>query len=193
MDRLKKCAEAYNDLLDVEYNFIIGRKGNKKEIKLKFAKEDFHHLVGLHKIKDIEQIRSMQRRKIFDSILMGKITEDVIKKSAFYHQMNNRINPLTYLEVFLDSNDCIIKYDKNRNIYSLIEADYLICGEINTTEVYLFIDENEERHFCRTFFPKDRSDYAQNQAKYTLLKKTKTRQSTNLCEVLYVRDGFNEK
>jgi hypothetical protein len=53
MDIIQECAFAFQKLLSYEYHFVIGRKGKMKEFYLNFNKADFHHLVGLHKLKDI--------------------------------------------------------------------------------------------------------------------------------------------
>ena len=53
MDLLKESALAFQRLLEYEYHFVIGRKGQLREFKLGFDRADFHHLVGLHKLKDI--------------------------------------------------------------------------------------------------------------------------------------------
>ena len=67
MDLIKVCAEAFQALLIYEYHFVIGRKGKMKEFYLRFDKADFHHLLGLHKLKDIAQIQRGKREKIFGS------------------------------------------------------------------------------------------------------------------------------
>lgn len=63
MDLLQECALAFQSLLVYEYHFLIGRKGQLKEFYLTFQKADFHHLAGLHKLKDIAQIQQGMRKK----------------------------------------------------------------------------------------------------------------------------------
>ena len=102
MDKLQLCAKAFQKLLEYEYHFIIGRKGKLREFYLNFDKADFHHLSGLHKLKDIAQIQQGKRNKIFDQIISGEITQVLIEKSVYYEQMQGRIFPLTDLEKMLD-------------------------------------------------------------------------------------------
>ena len=83
MDLLQKCALVFRELLMYEYHFVIGRKGALKEFYLSFDKTDFHHLIGLHKLKDITQIQRGARDKIFEQIITGKISIELIKKSAY--------------------------------------------------------------------------------------------------------------
>ena len=78
MDLLKKCALSFQKLLEYEYHFVIGRKGQLREFRLGFDKADFHHLAGLHKLKDIAQIQHGMRDKIFEKKLNGNISMNLI-------------------------------------------------------------------------------------------------------------------
>ena len=53
MDKLQKCAKAFENLLEIQYRIIIGRKGKTVELVIGFSKLDFHHLMGLGKLKDL--------------------------------------------------------------------------------------------------------------------------------------------
>ena len=48
MDHLLECAEAFEQLLDVQYHIVLGRKNRLTELTLRFDPTEFHHLVGLH-------------------------------------------------------------------------------------------------------------------------------------------------
>ena len=62
MDLLLKCTTAFKHLLEYRYHFVLGRKGIKREIVLGFDETDFHHLVGLHKLKDISIARANRQK-----------------------------------------------------------------------------------------------------------------------------------
>lgn len=176
MDLLKKCALGYNILLKHQYHFVLGRKGKIKEFIISFDKSDFHHLAGLHKLKDNAKVQYGKRADIFDSILTGEITLEQIQKSEFYSQMENRLEPLCHLEEILDNNDLVFHYNEKVNRYSVIKSDYLLENKYYNQIIYLFLgarahDKNEQ--MCRTFFSKQEMDYSMGQTKYTLLKKEK--------------------
>ena len=176
MDLLQKSAVAFQGLLAYEYHFIIGRKGQTREFYLRFEKTDFHHLLGLHKLKDIAQIQQGMREKIFDKVLNGTISHSLIEKSAYYEQMCGRILPLIDLEKMLDDNEMIFRYNEKIHKFSLIKADYLLEGEINSIPSFLFLGkraDDEIEQMCKTFFRKESMDYTRGQAQYTLLKKEK--------------------
>ena len=81
MDLLQKCAVAFDRLTGYQYRFTLGRKGKLKEIVLGFDETDFHHLAGLHKLKDINIARD-NRQTVFRDILSGRITYQTIEKSC---------------------------------------------------------------------------------------------------------------
>lgn len=195
MDLIQACATTFQSLLIYEYHFIIGRKGKLKEFYLTFNKADFHHLLGLHKLKDIAQIQQGMREKIFDKIISGKITNELIKKSTYYEQMKGRIVPLIGLEEMLDGNNIIFRYNEKVQKFSLIKADYLLKGTANEIPTFLFLgkrNDDEKEQMCRTFFRTDDIDYTEGQPQYTLLKKEKRNLITGEVIVQYDRLSLKE-
>ena len=188
MDLLQECANAFQRLLVYEYHFIIGRKGQKGEFKLSFQESDFHHLAGLHKLKDIAQIQQGMREKIFQKIIMGKITLKQLEKSVYFGEMKERILPLSGLEGMLDDNSMIFRYNEKILRFSLIRADYLLEGMAREIPSFLFLGkrkDNEREQMCRTFFGKGDRDYTEGQPMYTLLKKEKIHIPSGQIDVQY--------
>lgn len=109
---------------------IAGRKGKTIEFTISFDRADFHHLAGLHKLKDNARIQTGQREAVMLDILAGKLTLPQIQKSAFYGEMEPRLRPLSMLEQFLDSNDIIFRYNAKARAFSLIQADYLLQNDL---------------------------------------------------------------
>jgi len=182
MDKLKKCAELYKNLFDIKYKIILGRKGFKTEIILSFCKEDFFHLIGLHKLKDI-RYPFKNSSKNFDAIIDGRITYDMISKSQHFEPddkrkwegIRYRVEYFIHLVDMLDSNNLVFKYNSNVNNWSRIKAEYVFESRDYDKNLYLFIDSengNNDR-FCRTFFPQMYVDYTLRQTKMTLLYKEK--------------------
>ena len=190
MRDIQKCAMSFEALLNYEYHFIIGRKGQLKEFYLSFDRSDFHHLIGLHKLRDIAQIQQGMRGKIFDKILRGEISEELIKKSSYYEQMESRIVPLTSLEEMLDGNNLIFRYNEKIQKFSLIKAEYLLEGKADSIPVFLFLgarNNDEKEQMCRTFFRVGNKDYTIGQPQYTLLRKEKKNTLTGGVVVQYDR------
>lgn len=186
-DKLQKCALAFQNLIDTQYEIIIGRKGQTSEIILNFSETEFVHLVGLHKLVDIDFIRTASRKKVFNYAISGKISYKNLCKSKRFEFVKERIDYFEFLENILDSNDIIFKYNSNNNAFSLIQANYLLKTMHNDRDIYIFLDkhENSNLHFCRSFFSKGNKDYTIGQAKYTLLYKKKTNKKTGKSEIQY--------
>ena len=189
MDILRESAKAFQKLLDYKYHFIIGRKGKSREFTIGFDDADFHHLAGLHKLRDNVRIQTGKRSDVFEEILSGKITLAQLEKSEFYNEMSVRLDPLSHLEEFLDDNHLIFRYNEKSHKFSLIKADYLLENKYLNMIIYLFLGEreNENDQMCRTFFPKQDKDYTVGQAQYTLLKKEKIHLPDGNIEVQYDR------
>ena len=194
MDGLLTCAKAFEDLLPVKYHIIIGRKGKSVDLTVSFEAVEFHHLVGLHKLHDLRLSRA-SREKVFSQILSGQITLEDIKKSRYFCNIQNRLEPFQKLETLFDKNDLVFRYNRKLQALSLIEAEYLLSTPHEYTDVYIFLDKKDEagNFFCRSFFPKEDSDYTKGQAVYTLLKKEKINTDTGTVQIQYDRLSPKDK
>ena len=186
-DKLQRCALAFQKLIDTQYEIIIGRKGQMSKIILNFSETEFVHLAGLHKLVDNDFFRAASRKKVFDYAVDGKISYNSLTKSKNFDFVKERIEYLEFLESMLDSNDIIFKYNSKKNVFSLIQADYLLQSAHDSRDIYIFLDrvENSDSHFCRSFFPKGDRDYTAGQAKYTLLYKKKINKITSEAKIQY--------
>lgn len=188
MDKLLECTRAFEKLLDTQYRIMIGRKGKLVEITIGFSKLDFHHLMGLGKLKDL-RIAKQNRETVFNEILSGKITYKRIAESRYIGLIQNRFEPLMNIEQLLDHNRLVFRYNTKLNQFSLIEADYLLSVPHEGEDIYIFIAKNECSgiYYCRSFFPKEQTDYTKGQAIYTMLYKEKICLSTGEIQIQYDR------
>ena len=188
MDKIYQCAAAFEKLLNFQYHIVIGRKGKTEELYIEFLDKDFHHLMGLGKLKDL-RIARQNRSQVFKAILTGTLSDHDISKSRYASQIENRFEPLTSIEQLMDNNELIFRYNANKNIFSSIQADFLLSTPHEDNEIYIFIAQKEEsgRYYCKSFFPKEDRDYTRNQPKYTLLFKEKKIISTGKKIVQYNR------
>ncbi|MCM1090372.1 MAG: PBECR4 domain-containing protein [Butyrivibrio sp.] len=188
MDKLLECAKAYEKLLDVQYRIVIGRKGKTEELCIRFSKWDFHHLVGLGKLKDLRLARK-NRRLVFDDILEGKITYENISVSRYINQIENRFVPFMHIKDLLDDNRLIFRYNIKLNRFSLIEADYVLSTPHEGNDIYIFLAKEKDNgfYFCRSFFPREQKDYTRGQAAWTMLYKERIHLSTGESQIQYDR------
>jgi len=177
MDKLKECAIAFSKLLDKEYYIKAGKKGKLIEIRLFFNKENFAHLLGLHKLRDIRQLK-IHSIIMFNNILTEKLTYEDIAQSIFFDEIADRLEYFPHLEQILDSEETMIKYNKSQ-CKSSIEAKYILYSKIDGLNVHYFIDIDEEKqkYFGRTFFTRTDAIYLQDRP-YKILEKTKISKHT---------------
>lgn len=164
-------AKAFENLLRYQYHFTLGRKGITTDIVLGFDKQDFHHLIGLHKLRDYDVSRA-NREQVFDDILSGDITYDHISGSTFFDESQKRLNVFSQIESLIDTSKLIFKYNNRNNPGSQIEAEFFMKLLDNARQriSFLFIDTRQEGIFyCRSFFPFEFIDFSKNQRPYSIL------------------------
>lgn len=187
MNNIYDCVDSFTSLLDIEYHLILGRKGVLDSLQIVFNKKDCFHLMGLQYLTDRPNL-SRDRGKVFDEIKSRITTVKQIESSDFYYKIKDRVGMPPRLECIFDSNDTIFKYNQKKNVFSLIQADYLMQNRVENKNIYLFLSKNkDEQYFCRSFFPEGKMNYTKNQASWTLLYKKKIKVSTQEEVILYDR------
>ena len=150
------CINAFIPLLSTEYELVLGRKGVSVTLRISFDKKDCFHLMGLQYLVDRPEL-SRDRGRVFDEIADGTITIEKIESSDFYNKIEQRVHFLPLLEQMIDSNDTVFKYNKKANMYSMIEADYLMENNMESRKLFLFLSNDEgDNYFCRSFFQRKR-------------------------------------
>lgn len=88
---------------------------------------------------------------------------------------------LIRIEQILDSNNLAFKFNKARNSWSLIDCKYIFENLDYDKSLYVFIDNRTENdsNYCRSFFPREDSDYTKGQTKMTLIYKEKINLTLN--------------
>ncbi len=176
MDKLYESAIAFNKLIKSKYSLHLGSKGKCIQINVSFKEENFHHIIGLQKLSDLDTLNAAKSKKrIFELILNKEITLADIEKSCFFYEIANRIQYSSKLEQLFDSNDFVIRFNKIKS-KSSIDADYLITAEIDDVTLHIFLKSQEANEFyIRSFFTcaKDNTTYINGQKKYKVIKKVK--------------------
>lgn len=137
MRNVLDCINAFIPLLSTEYELVLGRKGVSVTLRISFDKKDCFHLMGLQYLVDRPEL-SRDRGRVFDEIADGTITIEKIESSDFYNKIEQRVHFLPLLEQMIDSNDTVFKYNKKANMYSMIEADYLMENNVESRNLFCF-------------------------------------------------------
>jgi len=149
-----------------KYKFTISYKKVAYDFELTFNDKDFRHMAGLHYLNDIDIPKSPQT--LFKKIEDEKINDEYLSTSVNYTEIQesyanvkSRIYGLKFLEQFLDNKNLICKYVKYMNLYSSIDANYLIKSVVNHTTAYMFLKKrNRENSYCVcSFFIEPENEY----------------------------------
>ncbi len=167
---------------------IIARKGQSLPLDLGFDKLEFHHLAGLHKLKDL-RISRADRKSVFESILSGKIADAEIMRSRYYKSIECRLRMFNLIEKLLDDNRLVFRFIKRPSQFSAMQAEFLLSTPHSDGDVYIFLDKKDDTglYFCRSIFAKEGVDYTVGQPRYTLLYKEKVSMDSGACLVQYDR------
>ena len=164
----------YNDYLRLkncraEYLFL-----NEEKIDFIYKEENFIHLLGLHKLTDIQLIqlfndkknRKVQTRYIISRIKKELFTDAMIQKSVFYNDIADRyenfsydsLTSLTYTDAVLHFNPALIN--------SKLQSDHLLF-EQSTNHEYNHLgiakDPKTNSRYVETFFHQTSDMYIQGQ------------------------------
>lgn len=191
-DLLYESALEFERFLNKKIILILGRKYKKKIIEINFLPENFHHLVGLHKLKDIVSVSKGKASNIFNSIIYGDISFKSIENSSYLSQIEKRLEIVSELTYLLSNKNTVFKFCKLKIPNSNLRWDYLI--EAQTKEeytCYLFIryQRDNKNNVLVSCFPK-REDYGFKQTRYTLLQTSLVDKDGNE-KIFYERPNYN--
>lgn len=194
MDKLKQSAISFGKLFPFEYQLIAGSKRTLIEITLAFYKENYMHLIGLHKLTDL-QLQRYNKAKLYDMIMNDELTYEDIRKSVFFAEIENRINYFPILEQALDSNELLIKYKRGFTKGTVITAEYIIIYDYEDTTLHFFIDYNIEtgKYIGKSFFDRRGDKFSKGQQTFKILKKYKKNVLNNTEKRLIDKDIIAKK
>lgn len=192
MDLLLQRALDFEKITHYKYKYIMGKRGKLYIFEIDFRKADFHHLIGLRKLTDIEAVNG-ERETVFNKILNGEITYDMLKQSSFFQRIHRRFDLFAnFTKIFNDENTTY-KYAQDFS-HSHIPADYLFTNDTYGSLLYVFITkrDHEDLFCCNSFFPFETFRYEKKQMKLTMLKVERTNLDTNETEVIFRNKNFME-
>jgi hypothetical protein len=171
-----------SDLLLKKYKDYIRLKNCRAEYKLSngmaidfvYKEENFIHLIGLHKLKDVQLIqllndksnKKVHTKYIISRIKKGMFTDAMVKSSTFYYDIESRYDSFSYDNLTtLSYTDAVINFNP-RLINSKIKSIYLLFEEkINNEYNHLGIaeDSNTNTRYIETFFHQTSDMYIKGQ------------------------------
>ena len=171
-----------DDLLQ-KYNDYIRLKNCRAEyllsngiiIDFTYKEENFIHLLGLHKLTDIQLIqlfndksnKKVQTKYIISRIKKNKFTDAMVKASVFYPDIKSRYESFSYDNLTtLTYTDAVVNFNPAL-INSKIKSDYLLFEQKTNNEYnHLGIAEDSitKKRYIETFFHQTTDMYIKGQA-----------------------------
>ena len=171
-----------NDLLNKynDYKTLVGctlvyKLDDGSTIKVTFKENNFLHLLGLHKLLDIQIIQFWQDKNNFSvknsdaikEIRECRLTDTIIRSSHFFKLIEDRYNSFSYETLTtLPYTNAIINFNPSL-IPSKLTSDYLLF-EMDKNKEYnhMAIGINAKTHerYLETFFHEKTDIYVRNQS-----------------------------
>lgn len=166
--------EKYNDYIKLVGCQAVYQLENGLQIEYTYKRENFVHLIGLHKLDDILLISmfndksnlKVNTRTVMANIRKGKLTDAMVKQSSFFSMIQERYNSFNYDNLTtLNYTDAVIDFDASL-IPSKLKSDYLLfeerpSGEFNHLGVAL--DNVNGVRYAETFIHCVNDLYVRNQ------------------------------
>ena len=142
---MNELLEKYNDYMKIKNHRAEYALENGAIISFVYKEENFIHLLGLHKLKDIKIIQKFNDKSnlkvnakyILRRIKKEIITDSVIKSSLFFNDISERYDNFTYEKLStLVYTDVIINF--NPSLVKLLNSS-AISGYISSNASYRFI------------------------------------------------------
>lgn len=190
LTKILDAINSFDKLLDTEYIFVLGRKNKSIELHIYFEKSHFYHLAGFQYLTDIANLH-VNREKVYNNIKSGNIKPELLTSSVHYGEISERIDFLKFIEMIFESNKTVFRYNSALQVFSLIEADFLLKTDVKNRNVFTFLKKDKNgKYFCKSFFPQLDKDYSEKQAVWTVLLKKKIAKSTGTEQLLYCHPNY---
>lgn len=171
---LQSISEAYQKLLDYKYRVVIGKKGKTEEFYIIFDKDEFHHLVGLHKLVDKTEFATKKASDIFEKCLNGDYKNEYYMSSVYISQSLSRIPVIMNYDKIMQNPNKYYRFRKYNG--SHIKFDYFLefNEEVFGNAGYIFLKElkrHRTQYITISCFIRDENylDYSKEQIKYSLM------------------------
>ncbi len=160
LDDLLQKYEDYIRLKNCKAEYLLS---NGTIIEVTYKEEFFIHLLGLHKLTDIQLIqlfndksnKKVQTKYIISRIKKGMFTDAMVRASVFYSDIAERYENFSYENLTtLTYTDAVINFNPNR-IQSKLKSDYLLFEEKGNgvyNHLGIALDTFTGERYIETFF-----------------------------------------
>lgn len=149
-------------------NDYVYRLSNGAEIKVVFQKSNLPHLLGLHKLIDIEDLRRLNEKSvaanvIYKKLKRGVITFEQISNSEHFYEIERRLEYISKLEHLLFDR-VVLDFDPSKLKTKLTKVNILFYVKINDEYVHLPLVLNNTGYYApNTLIVQNDRYYIENQ------------------------------
>ena len=178
-DLLRKYME-YMRLENCRAEYLLA---NGQTIESIYKEENFAHLLGLHKLIDIQIIQFWQDRSnkkiklsnVLRQIKNSTLTDAMVKASSFYPKIKERYESFSYNNLTsLNYTDAIINFNPSV-MNSKLKSDYILFEEKQPNHynhLAIALDTKSGTRYFETFFHEPTNNYLTGQTIVPIKKST---------------------
>lgn len=159
----------FNDYMNIVGHTIHYEFESGNTLEFQFHKNNFPHMIGLHKLLDIPLIQRFNNPKdkmaganyIISKIKKGDFTETDVKSSLYYEAIQKRYNQFTANNLFsMTYTDAIVNFDVSKLPNSKLQNTQYILYETEPDGYRNLCvgHDKSEKYYVETFFYEP-SDY----------------------------------
>ena len=154
-----ECAQFYKTLLHKKYTITLE---NNFEFSFYFTPDNFFHLIGLGKLKDINYFKGKNKNLIFKKILKKEIPLESIEKHKNYCKIINRVKYFERIDKLLDKkhSKIIIDFDSDNK---LLKTVFIFYAHEKSGYTHLTIGKDNAKYYPETFIYEDSKRYISGQ------------------------------
>lgn len=178
-------------------NDYIYKLRNGTEIKVVFKKSNLPHLLGLHKLKDIEEFRKLSEKEVaaqtvYKRLKSGSITFEQISNSEYFHEIENRLKHIQNLEQLVFER-VILDFDASKLKTKLKKVTVLFYVKIGSEYIHLPLVYNKSGYYApNTLLVQRNRYYIDNQDELTVESLTVMNKGKVIKTIEYNNDQIQE-
>lgn len=161
MQKIRKCIDTYEKVNNK--NYILTLEDDNKII-IQFRDENFHHLIGLGKLKDKSLVQISKRRKAKDIYIdLKEGTLDIsISDSLHFSDIEDRVNLFYILEELLKG-DIVIEFDNKKVPRTKLKCKNILFKISDSKYIHLCLGRKGQVYYPETFIVHHNDYYVKGQ------------------------------
>lgn len=177
-DILKRLSDQYEKI--IKKNYIYQIDGGIK-LEIVFKKRNFPHLIGLHKLIDIPDLKKLSNKTgqadiVYRNIRNDKLTYEIISKSKHFSEIKDRIESFKEIDRILETSELIINFNKETlkketKMETELKSNVILYTKIKEKYIHLCVVKSKGSVYPESFFPRNDNNYIKGQTKRNIIKK----------------------